>query len=215
MNKYKSFLIVYFGIIGCSFSNRDSHLNESIDNKTEVELTVDTSSTSNLLTIDTSLIEGISLLNSTPLLSSLDTIAYYYESKFLLFDNNNILVMHGNLGGKKNTYSYFDLYQDKDAYKNCDDGNVPFSEIRFSKLNFSLAFKTENGIKLGMSKGEIVDSKGDNFETNKNHDLEILTYQYSDREHIFLQRSNMPIYEMKFYLVNGSLARYSFGFPSI
>ncbi|MCJ8291353.1 MAG: hypothetical protein MJK07_16385 [Flavobacteriales bacterium] len=211
----KLFLILISGLIGCSAANNNSTSIELIDTEEGRDTTTTGSYDSNLLPIDTSIIEGISLLNETSLLLSFDTVPYYYERKFLLFDNDNILVMHGNLGGKKNTYSYYDLYKSKDDYKRCEEGVFPFDDVKFSKFDISLNFKTENNIRLGISRSEIINLKGEEYETYRNGNIEVISYQYSDRKHVYLRKSNMPLYEMKFFLENGILVRYSFGFPQV
>ena len=74
-------------------------------------------------------------------------------------------------------------------------------------------FMTESMIMLGMSKSEIIKTKGSSYVTIQKGNEQTLRYFIDNYDRsTFLKRYNMPIYFAEYVITNDHLIRYSFGF---
>lgn len=75
------------------------------------------------------------------------------------------------------------------------------------------SFTTESGIKLGMTKEEIVKIKGRDFKVTNSGAEVVLEYVTDEKEDTgFLKRYNMPSYFAKYIFQYNRLIRFAFGF---
>lgn len=73
-------------------------------------------------------------------------------------------------------------------------------------------FQTESGIKLGLSKQEVILIKGGSYQEEKTNGELKLSYQVIDTKSPFLKRYNMPVYIAEYWFKDGKLTNYKFGF---
>jgi hypothetical protein len=89
-----------------------------------------------------------------------------------------------------------------------------FKENIFKKLNNVDAFKTGKGIKLGMSKVEVIKILGGGFEITTDKDTKIIKYTIEGMEKSkILQKYNAPEYFGEYVFQKDKLIKMSFGFP--
>ncbi len=76
------------------------------------------------------------------------------------------------------------------------------------------SFKTESGIKIGMSKKELLEIKGDSFLKKQVNGQEVLSYRIDDfSSSAFLKKYNMPAYFAEYWFTNDNrFFKYKFGF---
>lgn len=76
------------------------------------------------------------------------------------------------------------------------------------------SFKTESGIKIGMSKNQLLGIKGEDFIKRQVNGQEVLNYRIDDfASSTFLKKYNMPVYFAEYWFTNdGRLVKYKFGF---
>lgn len=72
-------------------------------------------------------------------------------------------------------------------------------------------FKTESGLKLGMTLKEITNLKGGDYKTEKKSNEEIARYTI-DSEDPKIKQYEMPSYFMEFYLKGNKVYKIIFGF---
>ena len=74
--------------------------------------------------------------------------------------------------------------------------------------------KTESGIKIGISKKELLAIKGDDFTNKQVGNQEVLSYKIDDfSSSSFLKKYNMPVYFAEYWFTNDDrLVKYKFGF---
>ena len=86
---------------------------------------------------------------------------------------------------------------------------------KYPKINFN-TFKTQNGIKLGMSKKQIIEKLGNCYapidSTNNYIEIYYRIETPKDTKTKLLEKNNMPIYYACYKLLNDKLANYEFGF---
>ena len=105
-----------------------------------------------------------------------------------------------------------------DYYSQVSIFNISYSDN--SKQNFrqinSSEFKTEKGIKLGISKSEIIEKLGTCYvakdSTKNNIELNYRIELPNDSKTKLLTSNNMPIYYAKYRLTNDKLENIEFGF---
>lgn len=115
-------------------------------------------------------------------------------------DKSQIFRVYFHYGGYRNVYSEF--------------------QVKENSINESATilqtdeFVTNSGIKLGLTKGEIISILGKCFKTIKtNGNTEIIKYHIDDLPHSkFLQRYNYPSYYAEYEFRSDKLIRYRFGF---
>jgi hypothetical protein len=87
------------------------------------------------------------------------------------------------------------------------------SKQDLKKLPFE-SFVTESGIRLGISKEELIQIKGKKFQLVNRNEAETLIYTLDDHTSVFLNKYNMPSYTAKYSFLNEKLVAFSFGFDS-
>ncbi|WP_143147352.1 hypothetical protein [Chishuiella changwenlii] len=133
----------------------------------------------------------------------------YKNLEKLVIENNNDLPFVSfvnNLNTEKFTVYFFygstydEFYQFKIEYLN--------NEKFYNYLQYD-NFITESGIKLGLSKKDLIKIKGNNYKENNN----VIKYIISDYESSpFLQKYNLPAYFSEYTFINGKLIKIYFGF---
>ena len=120
------------------------------------------------------------------------------ELPYVIFTNENkteILKLYLFYGTKKNEF-----YQ---AEISPYDKKIVPNPTKYAN------FSTESGIKLGISKKDLIKIKGNNF-VETNH---VLRYEISDYEKShFLEKYNMPIYFAEYTFDQDKLSKIYFGF---
>ncbi len=124
---------------------------------------------------------------------------YHFYSNF----DSETLTLTQHPGDSKNQISVFSVtYSDK-AYHS------------YKQLNFD-TFKTEKGIKLGMSKKDVVERLGNCYVTiDSTKDLVELYYRIEnpkDTKTKLLSRNNMPVYYATYGFWKDELKQFEFGF---
>jgi hypothetical protein len=126
---------------------------------------------------------------------------YHFYSNF----ERETLTLTQHPGDGKNQISIFSVsYSDKASHG-------------YKQLNID-TFKTEKGIKLGMSKQQVIAILGNCYETiDSTEDFVSLYYRIEmpkDSKSKLLQTNNMPIYYATYGFSNDKLEGYEFGFEN-
>ena len=120
------------------------------------------------------------------------------ELPYVIFTNENkteILKLYLFYGTKRNEFYQAEI--------------SPYDKKTISNPTKYKNFSTESGIKLGISKKNLIKIKGNNF-TETNH---VLRYEISDYEKShFLEKYNMPIYFAEYTFDQDKLCKIHFGF---
>lgn len=106
-------------------------------------------------------------------------------------------------GGNYDNFSYFEVfYASPSDYK-----NLKYTTIK------SEDFKTESDIHLGMSKQELIETKGESYVKNKSTD-NLMVYEFEQGAELndFLSKYNEIGYKAKYEFKNDKLIKYEFGF---
>lgn len=104
-------------------------------------------------------------------------------------------------GSSKHKFSYFEV------------GSLSKLTINEGYTTQFRTFQTESGVRLGMSKVELLDIKGTNFTKEMQGDTLSLTYTLNDPANsTFLQRYKMPSYQAKYYFHKDIIISFEFGF---
>ena len=89
------------------------------------------------------------------------------------------------------------------------------ASYNFPKLNFD-SFETQNGIKLGINKKQIIEKLGNcyaSIDSTKSYiELFYRIESPKDTKTKILEKNNMPIYYASYKLWNDKLEKYEFGF---
>lgn len=159
-------------------------------------------------------VPDIQLNNKLRLIDQINDLNTISLNDFCFIQNlkkDEVLVMSISFGGSKNEYRFFDIISLSNGQQNeLKKYNVDL--LKIPTINI-ISFKSESGIKLGMSRDEIHKIKGDNCEIIKKGDeVEIHKYVIDNQNSKFLQKYNLPKYVAHFFFQNNKLCRYSFGF---
>jgi hypothetical protein len=135
-----------------------------------------------------------------PLIKKNKLLDYVRESPVKFFSNNSnteYLLAYNYEGDVEDSFSCFEIgIINKDF------------ELKGAETEYD-SFKTESGIKLGISLKELEKIKGKDYIQENN----IITYQISDSNgSSFLKNYNMPFYFMSFEFNDNKLVKYKFGF---
>ncbi|MBW3521160.1 hypothetical protein [Chryseobacterium sp. NKUCC03_KSP] len=154
---------------------------------------------------DTSL-SGIILRNSesaTKIVGSENSIDKLDNYRFYSTLKNEILTLTQHPGDSKNQISIIKV--ERSDRKN--DG--------FKELNFD-TFKTEKGIKLGLTKKQIIEKLGNCYapiDSTKGYiELYYVIEQPKDSKSKILENNKMPVYFASYKLWNDRLEKFEFGF---
>ena len=120
------------------------------------------------------------------------------ELPYVIFTNENkteILKLYLFYGAKRNEFYQVEI--------------SPYNKKTIPNPTKYANFSTESGIKLGISKKDLIKIKGNNFtETNR-----VLRYEISDYEKShFLEKYNLPIYFAEYTFDQDKLSKIYFGF---
>ncbi|MFB9052153.1 hypothetical protein ACFFVB_03595 [Formosa undariae] len=114
-------------------------------------------------------------------------------------DGEQRLTFYFHPGNIVNTFSEF-----KVSYNNKKD--------RVEEVTSDRAFKTESGIELGMTEGDILAIKG-KPQNRVNNETTVFHYKIENMENSeFLKTYNMPVYYADYEFNNGYLIEFRFGF---
>lgn len=120
------------------------------------------------------------------------------ELPYVIFTNENkteVLKLYLFYGTKRNEFYQAEI--------------SPYDKKTISNPTKYKNFSTESGIKLGISKKNLIKIKGNNF-VETNH---VLRYEISDYEKShFLEKYNMPIYFAEYTFDQDKLSKIYFGF---
>jgi hypothetical protein len=136
-----------------------------------------------------------------------DLVEKIRSSPVVVFSNTSkdeYLLTYQYEGNSKNSFSSFEI----GYMKNLESVNAK----KIYQSNES-SFKTESGLKLGLSLAEIVKIKGKGFKRKDTGDETILSYRIEDyNRSIFLKRYNMPGYFIELVLKKDKVIKILFGF---
>lgn len=117
-------------------------------------------------------------------------------------DRTQYLLAYHYEGDLKNYFSCFEI-----GYIS-DESNL---REKVNKIE-TREFKTESGLKLGMTVDQITSSKGKNYTVQKKNNLTIIKYSIENANSPILRKYNMPSYFMEFYLQDNRVNKLLFGF---
>ncbi|MBW8523545.1 hypothetical protein K0U91_12270 [Chryseobacterium chendengshani] len=132
----------------------------------------------------------------------LDNLRYSPVTIFTDKEKKEYLIAYQYEGDVKNSFSCFELGYLKDD---------PKLERDFGKTKYD-NFKTESGLKLGMTSEEITNLKGTDFKVEKKSKEEIIRYTIDNPDDPKIKQYEMPPYFMEFYLKDNRLYKIIFGF---
>ena len=154
---------------------------------------------------DTS-VSGIILRNSesvTKVIGNDHKMNNVEEYKFYSKLESETLTLTQHPGDSKNQISIFKVEKSNKA------------SYGFKELNFD-TFKTEKGIKLGLTKKQVIEKLGNCYapiDSTKNYiELYYLIEQPKDSKSKILKKNNMPIYFASYRFWNDRLEKFEFGF---
>lgn len=128
------------------------------------------------------------------------------ETPAILFSNNSekeYLITYQYEGDTKNNFSLFEIGYLKDDTKL---KNYVVNKTKYDN------FKTESGLKLGMTLEEITNLKGSDFKVEKKSNEQIIRYTIDNPDDPKIKQYEMPPYFMEFYLKNNRVYKIIFGF---
>lgn len=177
-----SIILTY--LVGCKDTKNDKPLYKD-------SIIPDTSVNDIKLSDTTAVVAGYNDLKYN-IIKSEDTLPY------VIFTNENkteMLKLYLFYGTKNNEFYQIEI----SPY----DNSTMTNPTKYKK------FSTESGIKLGISKKDLIKLKGNNFiETNH-----VLQYEISDYEKsYFLEKYNLPIYFAEYTFCQDKLCKIYFGF---
>lgn len=127
------------------------------------------------------------------------------ESYVAIFTNQNqeeYLIASQYEGDESNSFSSFEIgYGENDSIA-----------VKRGRMTDYKNFKTESGLKLGLSENDIVRLKGNNYATEHIQNTKILKYNIDELSSPFLEKFAMPSYFMNFYLRHDKVFKICFGF---
>jgi hypothetical protein len=200
------FLLCILGSVSCGSKQSKETINErstvirkqntSLDNSIRQTVRFEPDSTiNNVLTLNNS----ESSIQFYPDVSSEKLIERLRESPVLGFNSKNkeYLLLFQYEGGVKNEFSCFEIGYVSDLDKN--------STISTDYKNF----ETESGLKLGLSREELIKIKGESY----TEEGDKIIYQVDDYQNSsFLKRYNMPAYFLECTLKDDKIIKIKYGF---
>lgn len=198
-------------------SNNENYLIDSIRN---MSIKVDTNSLNDILPkINTiNLIPDSSVNNKLRLEDSKSTENFYpsYRSlKTIDTLRNNLVVFFSDKFQKQYLLGYKYEGDTRNAFACFEIGFIA-DDTKLKNSKYSLTnekgFRTESGLKLGISLNELVKKKGQNYEISFDVDSTLVYKLNTNTESNFLTRYNMPGYFMEFKIKNNKVRKILFGF---
>jgi hypothetical protein len=132
----------------------------------------------------------------------LDHLRYSPVTVFTDKEKKEYLIAYQYEGDVKNSFSCFEVGYLKDD---------PKLEKDVAKTKYD-NFKTESGLKLGMTLEEITNLKGSDFKVEKKSNEQIIRYTIDNPDNPKIKQYEMPPYFMEFYLKDNRLYKIIFGF---
>ena len=124
------------------------------------------------------------------------------QANFLNSDSSQILTLIFHYGNEKNKFSEFRVRKNEEKMKSS-----------YPVLCGVDCFITYKGIKLGISRNDLVRILGDGYKEIKDSDYHVIIYRLKNVEDSqFLKYYNLPSYFGKYVFKNNKLERFSFGF---
>lgn len=161
----------------------------------------------NFVEPDTSL-SGIILRNTTSakkIIGAINKIDSFNRYHFYSKDAKEMLTLTQHPGDEKNQISIFNV-------------EIPNNTKEDYKKLYIETFKTEKGIRLGITKSELISILGDCYKTidvTKNEiELQYLIEYPMDSKTKFLSRNNMPIYFANYEFLDDKLVSMEYGFEN-
>jgi hypothetical protein len=139
----------------------------------------------------------------------------YRNLKIIDTLRNNLVVFFSDKFQKQYLLGYVYEGDTKNAFACFEIGFIEDdTKLKNSKYNLTdeKGFKTESGLKLGMSLNELVKKKGKNYEIRFDVDSTLVYKLNTNTESSFLTRYNMPGYFMEFKIKNNKVRKILFGF---
>lgn len=107
-------------------------------------------------------------------------------------------------GNPKNQFSYFEVGSTNDK---------PQKNRKKPSKTSSQNFTTQSGIRLGMSKRDLVSIKGFKYRQSLINKTQVIDYKIDNiKKSDFLRRYNMPEYTARYFFQKDILIKFSFGF---
>lgn len=121
--------------------------------------------------------------------------AYFYN-----INSTEYLAIYHYHGDLKDEFSLFEV-----GYSN----KIPDTVTNHTTYGF---FMTENKIRLGITKKELLKIKGSADTTLQDGEGKIMRYLINDLNAPFLKRYNMPAYFAEYYIERDTVVKFRFGF---
>jgi len=193
-----SFLLLFFVFFSCQQSEKK--IQEKIENETVI---TEKFSKPDFKISQLELREENSLTNFySQNIRLLDHLRYSPVTVFTDKEKKEYLIAYQYEGDVKNSFSCFEIGYLKDDLKLEKD----VTETKYDD------FKTESGVKLGMSLEEIINLKGRNYKVEKKPNEEIIRYVIDNPDDPKIKQYEMPPYFMEFYLKDNRVYKIIFGF---
>ncbi len=132
----------------------------------------------------------------------LDHLRYSPVTVFTDKEKKEYLIAYQYEGDVKNSFSCFEVGYLKDDHT---------LEKDVAKTKYD-NFKTESGLKLGVTLEEITNLKGSDFKVEKKSNKQIIRYTIDNPDNPKIKQYEMPPYFMEFYLKDNRLYKIIFGF---
>lgn len=137
----------------------------------------------------------------------LELVEMLRESPIIIFGNKSntgYLLAYHYEGNTENAFSCFEIGFFE------DDKNVSLQTLYQTREN---NFKTESGLRLGLSLADVIRIKGKEYEQQKSGDYMVLSYKIEDFENsLFLKEYNMSGYFIEIMLKDDIVRKITFGF---
>jgi len=193
-----SFLLLFFVLFSCQQSEKK--IQEKIENETVI---TEKFSKPDFKINQLELREENSLTNFySQNIRLLDRLRYSPVTVFTDKEKKEYLIAYQYEGDVKNSFSCFEVGYLKDD---------PTLEKDVAKTKYD-NFKTESGLKLGVTLEEITNLKGSDFKVEKKSNEQIIRYTIDNPDNPKIKQYEMPPYFMEFYLKDNRLYKIIFGF---
>ena len=164
---------------------------------------------------DTTVNQKMKLANSNSILNSMPSLKDHNIQNDCIFMYNmnasEIVVLNLGYGGKNNEVLYFDVFYEQEFGLLKDMKYLKVDRKQFVSTKYK-NFASESNIRLGITRKEITNIKGENYKYDKKAGYEILTYEIT-MPSPFLKRYNMSAYKATYYFNrHNKLVRFSYGF---
>jgi hypothetical protein len=115
---------------------------------------------------------------------------------------NEYLIMYHLAGANANSFNVFEI------------GRPGKNTAGYTVTTFN-SFATNEGVALGMTMENLIESKGPYYAKYMLSGYTILKYTINDPKSALLKKYAMPLYKAEYYFKNDQLEKFTFGFPSL